>query len=181
MFKNKSDKKAYCDKYYQNNKEELRKQHQLYYQTHKEKYRAGYRKWAKNNPNKVKDRAKKYRDKNKDKINKRRRENYYKYIENQKKYRTNLKLKVFIHYCNGQPYCQCPKCNETNVKFLTLDHINGGGNEQRRKLGSSTAIYKWIIENNFPEGYQVLCANCNFGKRMYGVCPHNDSNTKIEK
>jgi len=172
MFKNKVDEKAYSHNYYLEHKEELKAKQKIWRETHKEQWNGYNKKWRKSNPDDVRERAKKYRTENRDKINKKRRENHFKYKEKQKEYRDNLKLKVFNHYCNGDIHCQCPNCPETNPKFLTLDHINGGGNQQRRELGSSTAIYKWIIDNNYPEGYQVLCANCNFGRQMYGVCPH---------
>src|SRR3990167_5629647 len=29
--------------------------------------------------------------------------------------------------------CKC--CGETRIEFLAFDHINGGGNEHRRKIG----------------------------------------------
>ena len=35
-------------------------------------------------------------------------------------------------------------------------------------------IYIWLKNNNFPEGFQVLCFNCNCGKaRNKGICPHS--------
>jgi hypothetical protein len=27
--------------------------------------------------------------------------------------------------------------------------------------------------NEFPDGFQVLCHNCNLAKGYYGECPHN--------
>ena len=62
--------------------------------------------------------------------------------------------------------------------FLTLDHINNDGAEHRREIhGRQTAAgyqtYRWLMRNGFPPGFQVLCANCNHGKRMNGgTCPH---------
>ena len=29
-----------------------------------------------------------------------------------------------------------------------------------------TKLFNWIIDNNFPEGFQVLCTKCNFAKGM---------------
>ena len=45
------------------------------------------------------------------------------------------------------------------------------------KLGYSSSLrnaplQKWIIENNFPKGFQILCHNCNVAKGLYGECPH---------
>ena len=42
------------------------------------------------------------------------------------------------------------------------------------KLESMT-LQKWIIDNHFPEGFQILCQNCNFAKGMTknnNKCPH---------
>jgi len=95
-------------------------------------------------------------------------------------YKQKLRLKVLIHYSGTPPHCQCPKCNEREIKFLTIDHINNNGAEHRKTLNlksrSSGDIYHWLIKNNFPEGFQVLCYNCNCGKaRNNGVCPHINS------
>ena len=35
-----------------------------------------------------------------------------------------------------------------------------------------TVLLKWIIKNNFPKGFQILCHNCNSAKAVYGKCPH---------
>jgi hypothetical protein len=29
-----------------------------------------------------------------------------------------------------------------------------------------------LIKNNFPDGFQVLCHNCNMSIGLYGYCPH---------
>lgn len=78
---------------------------------------------------------------------------------------------------------QCNCCGETERHFLSLDHIGNNGADWRREtLGSRTATgwqtYRWLLKHGFPSGYQVLCMNCNFGKRMNGgVCPHQQSVT----
>ena len=34
-------------------------------------------------------------------------------------------------------------------------------------------MYEWIKRNNYPDGFQVLCWNCNSGKGANGgICPH---------
>ena len=88
-------------------------------------------------------------------------------------YYSNVRLKVLIHYGGNPPKCACSGCNESHVEFLTIDHINGGGRKHRRKVGSGHNFFLWLIRNNFPEGYQVLCMNCNWAKGNYGMCPHN--------
>ena len=78
---------------------------------------------------------------------------------------------VFSHYGNGKIECNC--CGETTLGFLTIDHIHGGGRIQSKSIGRGVIFYNWLINSNFPEGYQVLCMNCNWGKdKNGGICPH---------
>lgn len=67
----------------------------------------------------------------------------------------------------------CACCGESYPDVLTIDHVNGGGNEQRRVVGAGSAFYSWLRKQGFPQGeYQCLCFNCNRAKFYYGVCPH---------
>ena len=78
--------------------------------------------------------------------------------------------KVFNHYGN-----QCECCGESNILFLSVDHINNDGASHRKEIGRGR-INQWLINNNFPPGFQLLCFNCNLGKyRNGGVCPHKSS------
>lgn len=92
-----------------------------------------------------------------------------------KKWREELVVETIFHYSNGTMKCAC--CSETEIKFLTLDHINNDGAKQRRKLklAGGWRFYYWLKLHNFPDdlALQVLCANCQLGKeRNNGVCPH---------
>lgn len=76
---------------------------------------------------------------------------------------------VLNHYSNGTMACNC--CGENIYDFLSLDHINGGGNQHRKK--EKGRLEPKLIKANFPDGYQVLCHNCNMGKRFNNnICPH---------
>ena len=76
---------------------------------------------------------------------------------------------VFNAY--GGYICKC--CGESNSAFLVLDHVNGNGNKHRKEIGtSSTNLQLWLKKNNYPEGFQVLCYNCNNAKYYKGICPH---------
>lgn len=92
----------------------------------------------------------------------------------QRKRNLNLKRRVFNHYSNGK--CSC--CGESEISFLQLDHINDDGNEHRRFLKSQgrqhggPGLYRDLEKQQFPEGFQVLCANCNQAKRSPEGCPH---------
>lgn len=87
-------------------------------------------------------------------------------------YNANLKLVVLSHYSAGTPTCKC--CNEREIKFLAIDHINGGGFEHRKTINvrGGSQFYQWLKNNNYPQGFQVLCHNCNMAKGLYGKCPH---------
>jgi hypothetical protein len=66
--------------------------------------------------------------------------------------------------------CQC--CGESNERFLAIDHVNGGGSEHRKRLGTGRVL-KEIVDRSFPPDFQLLCHNCNMGRAFNdGVCPH---------
>ena len=84
-----------------------------------------------------------------------------------------IRMKVLKHYSGGDPKCKC--CGELEIKFLSMDHINNDGNVHRKsisKSGRGGNMTYWILLHGFPEGFQVLCYNCNLAKGLYGVCPH---------
>lgn len=78
---------------------------------------------------------------------------------------------------------RCACCGETEPLFLQLDHTNNNGNVHRKQEGiSGSRLYRDLIKQGFPPGFQVLCANCNHGKhRNGGVCPHHEGATTIPK
>jgi hypothetical protein len=57
---------------------------------------------------------------------------------------------------------KCKRCKETDKRVLQLDHINGGGTRERKKLNSLSRYRKALKE---PSKYQLLCANCNIIKK----------------
>jgi len=97
--------------------------------------------------------------------------------DTQLRHRIKSRLEVMVHYCGGKPKCQC--CGEDEVRFLEIDHINGGGRKQRTTLGGGGCnFYRWLKKHHYPKGFQVLCMSCNGGKaRNGGVCPHKDKSS----
>ena len=77
------------------------------------------------------------------------------------------RMKIIEHY-GGK--CEC--CGETRYEFLAIDHINGDGQERRKK--GNTLEYFGIVKNNFEIDYpiRILCHNCNLAYGFYGYCPH---------
>src|SRR3990167_843169 len=61
---------------------------------------------------------------------------------------------------------QCIKCGFTDSRALQIDHINGGGTKELKKLNGvqhTTQVIRSVL--NKENKYQLLCANCNWIKR----------------
>ena len=56
----------------------------------------------------------------------------------------------------------CIACGFSDPRALQVDHIAGGGEKERRRIGN-TGVYVKIRQQG-TEGYQLLCANCNMIK-----------------
>lgn len=150
--------------YAETNKEKRAIYQKAYTETHREQHRKSSLKWAKRNKPKIAKYHTGYYKINKERILKRGR-----------KYEKRIRDEVFNKY--GGYKCNC--CGETEKLFLTIDHINNDGAAHRKKLpglyrsNTGANIYRWLIRNSFPKGFQVLCYNCNCGKhRNKGICPH---------
>ncbi len=86
--------------------------------------------------------------------------------------RTRWRIKVINHYSKGLNVCSC--CGESDVRFLTIDHINGGGRQDKDFNGGNNR-YRKLISKGYPDGFQVLCFNCNCARAINGgICPHKD-------
>lgn len=65
--------------------------------------------------------------------------------------------------------CYC--CGLEDERFLTLDHVRGDG--YLEKHGSGTTRMSLAQQRGWDRAiYQILCWNCNCGKKLYKVCPH---------
>ena len=130
--------KQYCSKYcyqrcyYLNHKDKYTQYVKKHYLKYKEKYNKQSREWHENNRERMNEFGRKHREKR--------------------------KREILEHY--GGVYCSL--CDITDIEVLTLDHVAGGGTKQRRSFKDGHAIYRWIINNNFPSGFRVLCRNCNW-------------------
>ena len=136
------------------------------------KKRARWKKWYhKNiarNRTKANEYQKKWRKKNLEKVRGKKR-------VWEKEYRKKLRLDILNAYSNNDPKCAC--CGESNLGFLTIDHIDDNGAEHRRSISKSGrrcgwGLNQWLRRNNYPKGFQILCFNCNCGKHIYRKCPH---------
>lgn len=80
------------------------------------------------------------------------------------------RLEALRHYSDGQPKCAC--CGELQPEFLTFDHVNGKGSQHRRFTKGASLIGYWLKKNGYPEGFRILCMNCNMSMGKHGYCPH---------
>lgn len=83
--------------------------------------------------------------------------------------RVDARIKEAVFQAYGGFICAC--CGETEKTFLSIDHIHNDGAEHRRQIGTGN-VYRWLRDNGFPSGFQVLCMNCQWGRKLRGVCPH---------
>lgn len=86
--------------------------------------------------------------------------------------RKERRLTILKAYCaDGKIACAC--CAETCHEFLVLDHVEGSGEKHRKLIKRrGDSFYRWIIKQNFPAGFRVLCNNCNMALGVYKYCPH---------
>lgn len=158
----------------------------------KEKRRINSRNYRARNPDKVRTRNRNYREANHDKIIDMNKEYYISNRENllqskriyvlnnkekvancKKESRRKARFQALVAYSKDQPLCEC--CRETDLDSLCIDHIDGGGNSHRRKIGklAGYSFYIWLKKNKYPSGFRVLCLNCNDALGIFGYCPHN--------
>lgn len=93
------------------------------------------------------------------------RNDYRKNTEKHTLQRLELKTEVFKYY---SPQLKCT-CGYDDIRALSIDHINNDGAKHRKELfktkrGGGTSFYRWLKNNHYPEGFQVLCMNCQFIK-----------------
>lgn len=109
-----------------------------------------------------------------------RKKNRAKFKATQRRANFGARLEALQHYSGMEkPECRC--CGETLLEFLHLDHVNGKGKEHRKEFmtaaargHSGTGFFFQLRAAGYPSEppLQVLCANCNLGKRGGRYCPH---------
>lgn len=59
---------------------------------------------------------------------------------------------------------KCARCGFGDWRALQIDHVNGGGTQERQLFKSQQTYVNFVLANNNGR-YQILCANCNWIKR----------------
>jgi len=121
------------------------------------------------------------------KITDKRRRSAPEYKEKQHANMQAIKKEVFSAYSkrhsnSDTPICRCEPCQESIFEFLEFDHIDG-----RKEMANDLEAKKWGYKKTwtgeqlwtkvkecyekfgfYPEGFQVLCSNCNQSKKNSG-------------
>jgi len=160
----KERRKLYMRNYRVSNPEKDKATRQKYREEHREEARARTHKWRMENPEKERESNRRRYWENRDEYNQRSKEQHRKYRG------------LVLEYYGS--ICAC--CGEAQKEFLSIDHINGGGYKHRKEVGAlgGSGFYRWLINNNYPEGYRVLCHNCNLSLGHYGYCPHSPTENR---
>lgn len=85
-------------------------------------------------------------------------------------YKQKIKKEVVEKYGG---VCVC--CGECNIAFLTIDHKNNDGKQERmenKQAKSSSSWYLKLRREPPRKDLQLLCWNCNMAKFQCGICPH---------
>lgn len=103
---------------------------------------------------------------------------------NAQRYAKQLRLEMIAAYGGD---CTC--CGERTYEFMTLEHVGGGGNEERRRYspnakssnGANHLIIIRLRREGWPKGkYTVLCANCNMATKYGRTCPHQQNKNSLQ-
>lgn len=134
-----------------------------------------YRRYREAHPEEIRERERRWREAHKEERREHERERVQRWRDENPaivsrqwyRYRDHLRSQVFGHY--GR---ECACCGTTDR--LSIDHINGDGKTHRVALfgreRESTALYRWLINEGFPEGFQILCNRCNSSKHCGDRC-----------
>ncbi len=154
----KSRIRDYNRKYRKSNRETINKNYRKLYNKNTEKMLEYKRQWRKKHP----ETYKRWYQKNKKTI-------LLKASVRAKK----LRIYAIRHYSNETMGCGC--CNEKNIEFLTIDHLPNAPHKRKNTKRGGREIFYWLKKNNYPQGFRILCMNCNFSRGKYGYCPHKES------
>jgi len=163
-YKNKEKAKQFYKKNYIKHREYKLKKQKEYNSNHLDEISKRMKQYYRDNKEKKSQYDREYRKKNRERLN-----------EYRRKYLKKIRREVISYYSNGK--FECVYCGEKHYEFLTIDHIHNNGSEHRKNMKSSN-IYLELKKERYPNGYRVLCYNCNISKGLYGYSPYCPYNSK---
>lgn len=84
------------------------------------------------------------------------------FLEKEKHRRRSEKEAAMRAY---SPDLMCQSCGFSDIRALSIDHVNGDGAEHRKTIAGGSQMYAWLKRHGYPSGFQVLCMNCQWIKR----------------
>lgn len=79
----------------------------------------------------------------------------------------NYRLPLLKILASVTGYLRCVYCGLTDMRYLEVDHINGGGKADERRFHGRRGMYRYYVRM-WPlalNTLQVLCGDCNTKKR----------------
>ena len=149
--KNRKKRNKQKREHYANNRERLVKEKHERYHSDPEKYTAMQRKSTKKHRTKI--------------------------LLKKKKEFAGYRLDVLTYYSRGTP--KCKNCGITGMPFLQIDHIYGRKAMGQTRTDGGVRLYRELHKKH-PEGYQVLCSNCNMMKEIRGHKNHSKNPIAIK-
>jgi hypothetical protein len=153
--------------YYERNRERLLAYQAAYRLEHADSVAVSQASYRRKNSNKIKGLCSSWYRRNKGKVLMATRDwqerNKEKVSEYGWKRREERKVAVVNVLTNGEGTCR--HCGQGDLDVLTIDHVNNDGAAHRRE-GSARQLVEFLIRNDYPPGFQVLCANCNLKKEV---------------
>ena len=93
--------------------------------------------------------------------------------------------KIKIKAMNALGGTECVLCKESEIEFLTIDHINDDGIEDHKL--TRRRFYHKVLSDADINKYRVLCFNCNSGRailqkyKLESVSKHSESSQICKK
>lgn len=173
----KEERSAYQRAYRATNAKRLKERDAAYRDTHREHVKATNRAYKKAHSTEKAIADAQYRKTHRDELRQKSQEYYAINREAIKQRKLATKLEVFEHYGGAH----CAKCGDDRISVLTIDHINQDGAVHRRTIQLKDKLCKWLKKNGYPEGYRVLCANCNLLAYFEHIAKTQSSNRKARQ
>jgi hypothetical protein len=148
----------YAAEYRRKNVARLQQSKKAYHEAHWMEDQARMAAWRANNADAKRATDRAYRLTNRNRL-----------VAQDRVYHRTLRMEALRAYGGPVPACAC--CSEWRTEFLGIDHIGGGGAERRKATGSSN-FYSWLRQHQYPDGFRVLCHNCNLLFGHYEQCSH---------
>lgn len=154
-----------------------------WYQANKERHSLYGERYVERNREKIRAYQKEYQAKNRERLNAQHRKRHAartekvraRDLKRDQQILATLKEQVF-QILGRECYC----CKKSDVRFLTIDHIQNDGQSDRTKYGfwmNSRSFLQHVLAEGCPtDRYRVACCNCNMAREKAGsgvVCPHH--------